>query len=51
MLVDRVAAPNPTVSGLVESQISLPPGTSSQIENNSGPLWTDDYSNLLQIIK
>ena len=51
ILLDRTATPNPTVSGLAESTIVLPPGTSTQVENRSVRAWTDDYSNLLQILK
>jgi SAM-dependent methyltransferase len=53
MLLDRTATPNRTVSGLAESGISLPPGTSSQIEDKDRVVraWTDDYSNLLEILK
>ncbi len=53
MLLDRTATPNRTVSGLAESRISLPPGTSSQIEDEDRGVraWTDDYSNLLKILK
>ncbi len=55
MLVDLAATPNPTVSNLVESKIDLPPGTSTQIEAQIEKRrvrpWTDDYSNLLEILK
>ena len=51
MLLDRAAMPNRTVSGLAESRISLPPGTSSQVEDRVVRTWTDDYSNLLEILK
>jgi SAM-dependent methyltransferase len=53
MLLDRAAVPNVTVSGLAESRISLPAGTSSQIEEKDKVVraWTDDYSNLLEILK
>ena len=53
MLLDRAASPNQTVSGLAESRISLPPGTSSQIEDKDRIVraWTDDYSNLMEILK
>jgi hypothetical protein len=29
----------------------LPPGTSSQIESRVVRVWTDDYSNLIEILK
>ena len=53
MLVDRTATPNPTVSNLAESRIDLPPGTSTQSEAHDRMVrpWTDDYSNLLEILK
>ncbi len=51
MLLDRIATPNRTVSALAESRVSLPPGTSSQIDDRVVRTWTDDYSNLLQILK
>jgi hypothetical protein len=55
MLLDLAATPNPTVSNLSESRIDLPPGTSTQIEAQieKRPVlpWTDDYSNLLEILK
>ena len=53
MLLDRAASPNQTVSGLAESRISLPPGTSSQTEDKDRIVraWTDDYSNLVEILK
>jgi hypothetical protein len=55
MLVDLAATPNPTVSNLADSRIDLPRGTSTQPEAQSGerPVrpWTDDYSNLLEILK
>ena len=55
MLVDLIATPNPTVSGLAESRIDLPRGTSTQIgaqiERRVVRPWTDDYSNLLEILK
>ncbi len=59
MLVDLAATPNPTVSNLAESRIDLPRGTSTQIESQieaqikKSPVrpWTDDYSNLLEILK
>lgn len=51
MLLDRVATPNPTVSALIDSRVSLPAGTSSQIEDRVVRAWTDDYSNLVAIIK
>jgi len=55
MLVDLAATPNPTVSNLAESGIDLPPGTSTQIEAQIEKRrvrpWTDDYSNLLEILK
>jgi hypothetical protein len=51
MLLDQPAAPNPTVSGLVEATVSLPPGTSVQREDKVVRAWTDDYSNLIGILK
>lgn len=51
MLVDLVAAPNPTVGDLAQSRIDLPRGTSTQIEHRRVRPWTDDYSNLLEILK
>ena len=55
MLVDLAATPNPTVSNLAESRVDLLRGTSTQPE---APIakrvvrpWTDDYSNLLEILK
>jgi hypothetical protein len=63
VLVDLAATPNPTVSNLAGSRIDLPPGTSTQTEaqieaqieaqNKKRPVrpWTDDYSNLLEILK
>jgi hypothetical protein len=53
MLLDRDAAPNPTVSALAESRVALPPGTSAQKEDKERALrpWTDDYSNLVEILK
>jgi SAM-dependent methyltransferase len=51
MLLDRTAMPNRTVSGLAQSTISLPPGTSSQIQETAVRAWTDDYSNLIEILK
>ena len=53
MLADRDATPNPTVSALAESRVSLPPGTSAQTEDKERVLrpWTDDYSNLVEILK
>jgi hypothetical protein len=55
MLVDLAATPNSTVSGLAESRVDLPPGTSTrieaQIEKRPVRPWTDDYSNLLEILK
>jgi spermidine synthase len=53
MLLDRAAKPNPTVSGLAQSTITLPAGTSAQVENENQKIrpWTDDYSNLLGILK
>ena len=53
MLVDRTATPNPTASALAESRVTLPPGTSVQTEDKERVLrpWTDDYSNLVEILK
>jgi hypothetical protein len=51
MLLDRTAMPNRTVSGLALSTISLPAGTSAQIEDTTKRAWTDDYSNLIEILK
>jgi SAM-dependent methyltransferase len=53
MLLDRKDTPNRTVSGLAQSTISLPAGTSTQVEEAEPEvkIWTDDYSNLLQILK
>ncbi len=59
MLVDLAATPNPTVSNLAESRIDLPRGTSTQPDapiqarSEERPVrpWTDDYSNLLEILK
>jgi SAM-dependent methyltransferase len=53
MLLDRDATPNPTVSALAESRVALPPGTSSQNEDKNRVLrpWTDDYSNLVEILR
>lgn len=55
MLVDLAAAPNPTVTNLAASAIDLPRGTSiqteTQIEYRQLRPWTDDYSNLLEILK
>src|SRR3984893_15580571 len=53
MLLDRAATPNGTVSALAESRISLPAGTSSQMEEKDRTVraWTDDYSNLVEILK
>ena len=52
MLLDRAATPNGTVSALAESRISLPAGTSSQMEEKDRTVraWTDDYSNLVEIL-
>jgi spermidine synthase len=51
MLLDRTATPNRTMSALAESRVSLPPGTSSEIEDSVKRAWTDDYSNLVEILK
>jgi SAM-dependent methyltransferase len=53
MLLDRDATPNPTVSALADSQVALPPGTSTQNQDKDRLLrpWTDDYSNLVEILK
>jgi spermidine synthase len=53
MLLDRNATPNPTVSALAESEVVLPPGTTSQNQDKDRLLrpWTDDYSNLVEILK
>jgi hypothetical protein len=53
MLLDRAATPNGTVSALAESRISLPAGTSSQMEDKASVVraWIDDYSNLVAILK
>jgi hypothetical protein len=51
MLLDRTATPNRTMSALAESRVSLPPGTSSEIEDGVKRAWTDDYSNLVEILK
>ena len=59
MLIDLTATPNPTVSGLAESRIDLPRGTSTQpepqieaqVEKRPVRPWTDDYSDLPEILK
>jgi hypothetical protein len=52
MLLDRVSAPNPTASNLAEGRIFLPPGTSAEIQQETGVrAWADDYSNLVGILK
>ena len=52
MLLDRASAPNATVSNLAEGRISLPPGTSAEIQQETGVrAWTDNYSNLISILK
>ena len=51
MLLDRASAGNATVSNLAEGRISLPPGTSAQIQQETGVrAWTDNYSNILRIL-
>jgi len=51
MLIDRASNPNPTVSNLVADRISLPPGTSVKMPNQTEVrAWTDNYSNLLGIL-
>ena len=51
MLLDRASAANATVSNLAEGRISLPPGTSAQIQQETGVrAWTDNYSNILRIL-
>src|ERR1700730_9379353 len=53
MLLDRAAMPNGTVSALAESRISLPAGTSFPMGGKARIVraWTDDYSNLVEILK
>jgi spermidine synthase len=51
MLLDRSASPSRTVSALIEDKVSLPQGTSLQIEDRPVRAWTDDYSNLIGILK
>jgi SAM-dependent methyltransferase len=51
MLLDRSASPSLTVSALIEDKLTLPAGTSSQIDDRPVRAWTDDYSNLIQILK
>jgi len=51
VLLDRASASNATVSNLTEGRISLPSGTSAQIQHETGVrAWTDNYSNLIGIL-
>jgi predicted O-methyltransferase YrrM len=51
MLLDRSAAPSRTVSALIDDTVSLPAGTSSELQDKVVGVWTDDYSNLIEILK
>jgi hypothetical protein len=52
MLVDRPATPSRTVSALIDATVDLPSGTTvTQKEDRVVRPWTDDYSNLLRIVK
>lgn len=51
MLLDRSTAPSRTVSALIDGTVSLPAGTSSQLQHEVVDVWTDDYSNLIEILK
>ena len=52
MLLDRNASPNSTVRNLVADRISLPAGTTAEIQQQDGARpWTDDYSNVAGILK
>jgi spermidine synthase len=51
MLLDRSTAPSRTVSALIDGTVSLPAGTTSQLQHEVVDVWTDDYSNLIEILK
>ncbi len=51
MLLDLQDAPNTSLSALFEDRLSLPPGTALRRPSPDAHPWTDDYSNLLQIVK
>jgi hypothetical protein len=51
MLLDRPAAPSRTVSVLIDASVTLPAGTTVELEDRAVRPWTDDYSNLIGILK